>query len=132
MQRMSMQYPTIKLSCSVAFLAARPRLAGARTSTSRRWVGIQGRYGTVVAQLVTQPVRGQLCRVRSLPLACPDAVGMAGFESAASLRPELRTGRSMGVVFARRGPLVATLRRCRSTRLLYFAAVQLRSRAGLN
>jgi hypothetical protein len=35
--------------------------------------------------------------------------------------------RSMGVVLARRGPLVGTLRRCRSTRLLYFAAVQQRT-----
>jgi hypothetical protein len=40
------------------------------------------------------------------------------------LRSELRAERSMEVVSARRGPLVGTLRWCRSTRLLYFAAVQ--------
>jgi hypothetical protein len=67
-------------------------------------------------------VRGQFRKQRNWPLIRTDRVGVAGFEPR-PLRPELRAERSMEVVSARRGPLVGTLRRCRSTRLLSFAAV---------
>jgi hypothetical protein len=46
------------------------------------------------------------------------------------LRPKLRARRSIGVVSARHRSLAGVLGRCWSVSLLYFAAVQLRSRAG--
>jgi hypothetical protein len=45
----------------------------------------QGRSsGTIVTQLVTRQLRGQLRTRRSWPLSCPDGVGVAGFEPTAS------------------------------------------------
>jgi hypothetical protein len=57
-------------------------------------------------------------------------VGVAGFEPTAS-SPELRAGRSIGVISAGRQPVADVVGRCWSAALLYFAAVQLAGRAGL-